>query len=77
LGLGLKFGFFGFLSLGLGLGGKPKFQTQNPMFFKCQRLVVELKKYIIIISQCSRQETNTLSPEGLPMSNIAEHPSLA
>ena len=24
-----------------------------------------------IISQCSRQETNTLSPEGLPMSNIA------
>jgi hypothetical protein len=26
---------------------------------------------IIIISQCSRQETNTLSPEGLPMSNIA------
>jgi len=29
-------------------------------------------KIIIIISQCSRQETNTLSPEGLPMSNIAE-----
>ena len=25
----------------------------------------------IIISQCSRQETNTISPEGLPMSNIA------
>jgi hypothetical protein len=25
----------------------------------------------IIISQCSRQETNTLSPEGLPMSNSA------
>jgi hypothetical protein len=28
-------------------------------------------KILIIISQCSRQETNTLSPEGLHMSNIA------
>jgi hypothetical protein len=29
------------------------------------------RNYYFIISQCSRQETNTLSPEGLPMSNIA------
>jgi hypothetical protein len=32
-----------------------------------------LVKIIIIISQCSRQETNTLSPEGIPMSNIADY----
>jgi hypothetical protein len=31
---------------------------------------LNIKGYFII-SQCSRQETNTLSPEGLPMSNIA------
>jgi hypothetical protein len=41
LGLGLNFGFFGFLGLGLGLGlgGKPKYQTQNHKIFGCQCLV--------------------------------------
>jgi hypothetical protein len=33
--------------------------------------LVKVYYYLFIISQCSRQETNTLSPEGLPMSNIA------
>ncbi len=29
------------------------------------------ERFNFIISQCSRQKTNTLSPEGLAMSNIA------
>jgi hypothetical protein len=40
-------------------------------YFNDRHQSVKYEFFFFIISQCSRQETNTLSPEGLPLSNIA------